>query len=155
MDSGLEVSWLPSYGPEMRSGTSNCHVRIASHTIDSPLVTRPNVLLALNEPSLRKFIESVERGGWVLYNGNELPEGVHRDDVHFIVHPFAEIADQAGAAKAANIAMLGSLMEATGCLDADKVDGALQRLVKTQKWLDLDRAALARGREVFHMELVP
>ena len=155
MDSGLEVSWLPSYGPEMRSGTSNCHVRIASHTIDSPLVTRPNVLMAMNEPSLRKFIDSVERSGWVLYNGHELPEGVHRDDVHFIVQPFAEIADQAGAAKAANIVMLGALMEATGCLDPEKVDGALQRLVKTQKWLDLDRAALVRGREVFHMELVP
>ena len=155
LDAGLEVSWLPSYGPEMRSGTSNCHVRISSKPIDSPLVTKPNVLLALNEPSLRKFIESVERGGWVVYNGHDLPEGTHRPDVNFIVRPFAEIADQSGAAKAANIVMLGALVEATGCLEQERIDSALQRVVKTQRWLDLDRAALVRGREAFHMELVP
>ena len=70
------VSWLPSYGPEMRSGTSNCHVRLSTHAIDSPLVSRPNVLLALNEPSLRKFVASVEPGGWVFYNGEVLPDDV-------------------------------------------------------------------------------
>src|SRR5271157_1646301 len=59
LDAGYEVSWLPSYGPEMRSGTSNCHVRIGSDTVDSPLVSRPNVLLAMNEPSLRKFLSNV------------------------------------------------------------------------------------------------
>src|SRR6202007_471320 len=57
---GMEVSWLPSYGPEMRSGTSNCHVRVATRPIASPVVSRPNVLLALNEPSLRKFLPTVE-----------------------------------------------------------------------------------------------
>jgi 2-oxoisovalerate ferredoxin oxidoreductase beta subunit len=62
LDAGYEVSWLPSYGPEMRSGTSNCHVRLGNHAIDSPLVSRPNVLLALNEPSLRKFLPAVEEG---------------------------------------------------------------------------------------------
>ena len=62
LEAGYEVSWLPSYGPEMRSGTSNCHVRLANHAIDSPLVSRPNVLLALNEPSLRKFLPASGRG---------------------------------------------------------------------------------------------
>src|SRR3954469_10823334 len=62
LDAGLEVSWLPSYGPEMRSGTSNCHVRISNQTIDSPLVTSPNILVAMNEPSLRKFDRSVRPG---------------------------------------------------------------------------------------------
>src|SRR5262249_30734334 len=65
LQSGHEVSWLPSYGPEMRSGTSNCHVRVSSAAIDSPLVSRPDVLLALNEPSLRKFLPAVEAGGIV------------------------------------------------------------------------------------------
>ena len=73
LDAGLEVSWLPSYGPEMRSGTSNCHVRLSNETIDSPLVTAPNILVAMNEPSLRKFDKSVRPGGWIIYNGDEVP----------------------------------------------------------------------------------
>jgi 2-oxoisovalerate ferredoxin oxidoreductase beta subunit len=155
LDAGLAVSWLPSYGPEMRSGTSNCHVRLSHKQIDSPLVTKPNVLLALNEPSLRKFIDSVDRNGWVLYNGSHLPDGVHRDDVRFVVRPFTEIADHAGDARAGNIVMLGALLEATGLLSEQAVDGALLRLVKTQRWLDLDRAAMAKGREAFRHEEIP
>ena len=81
LDAGLEVSWLPSYGPEMRSGTSNCHVRVSKHPIDSPLVTVPNFLVAMNEPSLRKFDLSVKPGGWVIYNGDVFPEDCERDDV--------------------------------------------------------------------------
>ena len=84
LESGYEVSWLPSYGPEMRSGTSNCHVRLSSGLIDSPLVSRPNVLLAMNEPSLRKFLPAVEPGGLVLYNGAALPEDCGRADVRFV-----------------------------------------------------------------------
>jgi 2-oxoisovalerate ferredoxin oxidoreductase beta subunit len=148
LDSGLEVSWLPSYGPEMRSGTSNCHVRISDQIIDTPLVNTPNVLLALNEPSLRKFIDIVECGGWIFYNGPALPEGLHRDDVHIVAQPFAEIADHAGDAKAANMVMLGALLEATHCLEPERIDSALKRVVKTQRWLDLDRAAIAKGREI-------
>ena len=82
LDAGLEVSWLPSYGPEMRSGTSNCHVRLSRQPIDSPLVTSPNVLVAMNEPSLRKFDKSVRAGGWVIFNGEEFPADCARDDVH-------------------------------------------------------------------------
>lgn len=149
---GLAVSWLPSYGPEMRSGTSNCHVRLSTGEIDSPIVTKPNVLMALNEPSLRKFIDSVDRNGWVLYNGKSLPEGVFRDDVHFIVKPFTEIADAVGDAKAGNIVMLGALLEATGILDSESVDAALRRHVKSQRWLDLDRTALIKGRQQVHEE---
>src|SRR6185295_20352909 len=78
LDAGQEVSWLPSYGPEMRSGTSNCQVRLSTRPIDSPLVSRPNVLLALNEPSLRKFLPALEAGGIVLYNASSLPEDCAR-----------------------------------------------------------------------------
>ncbi len=153
LNSGLEVSWLPSYGPEMRSGTSNCHVRISTHAVDSPLVTKPNVLFALNEPSLRKFIDSVDRDGWVFYNSDTLPEGVFREDVHFVIKPFTEIADQVGDARAGNIVMLGAMLEATQVLDQARIDAALKRLVKTERWLELDRAALARGRQVFLQEV--
>ncbi len=150
LDAGLEVSWLPSYGPEMRSGTSNCHVRLSSTPVDSPMVTRPNVLLALNEPSLHKFIESVEPGGWVFYNSAALPEGVLREDLNFVVKPFTQLADALGEARAANIVMLGALLEATGILEPGPVDEALHRIVKSERWLQLDRRALELGRGVFH-----
>jgi len=153
MDDGLEVSWLPSYGPEMRSGTSNCHVRLASHPVDSPLVTRPNVLLALNEPSLRKFLPDVAPGGIVLYNGETAPPDCEKSGVRILALPFAEMADALGSAKAANIVMLGALMAIHPVLPDERIDGALKRLVKTERWLELDRAAFARGRSaVLEME---
>jgi 2-oxoisovalerate ferredoxin oxidoreductase beta subunit len=147
LDAGYEVSWLPSYGPEMRSGTSNCHVRLSSAAIDSPLVSRPDVLLALNEPSLRKFLPAVVPGGTVLYNSEHVPEDCARPDVRMVAMPFTELADQLGNAKAANIVMLGALLETMDLLDQGRVIGALRRKVKSQKWFDLDLAALAKGRE--------
>jgi 2-oxoisovalerate ferredoxin oxidoreductase beta subunit len=148
LDAGYEVSWLPSYGPEMRSGTSNCHVRLGSRAIDSPLVSRPNVLLALNEPSLRKFLPALEESGIVIYNGSEIPGDCVRRDVRMVALPFTELADEVGAAKVGNIVMLGALLEATGMLDQDRVVGALKRLVHP-RFFDLDLAALARGRKEF------
>lgn len=146
LDAGLEVSWLPSYGPEMRSGTSNCHVRVSDRPLDSPIVSKPNVLLALNEPSLHKFLSTVEAGGWVFYNGDVLPEAA-REDVHLIALPFTKLADGLGDARAGNIVMLGALLEATSCLEAETIDRALQKIVKGARWLELDRRALECGRE--------
>jgi Pyruvate/2-oxoacid:ferredoxin oxidoreductase gamma subunit len=149
LDAGLEVSWLPSYGPEMRSGTSNCHVRLSHETIDSPLVTSPNMLLAMNEPSLKKFIASVEPGGWVLYNGDAIPADCERDDVRALAFPFTQIADELGEPRAANMVMLGALLEITNALPQANVDAALGRLVKHSRWLEIDECALARGRELY------
>jgi Pyruvate/2-oxoacid:ferredoxin oxidoreductase gamma subunit len=149
LEAGYEVSWLPSYGPEMRSGTSNCHVRLANHAIDSPLVSRPNVLLALNEPSLRKFLPTLEEGGIVLYNGGEIPADCARRDVRTVALPFTQLADELGATKVGNIVMLGALLEATGVLEQDRVVEALKRLVNP-RFFELDLAALARGRKEFH-----
>ena len=116
LDAGLEVSWLPSYGPEMRSGTSNCHVRLSSQAIDSPLVTAPNILVAMNEPSLRKFDKSVRPGGWVIYNGEEFPADCVREDVRVLALPFTQVAHELGDARACNMVMLGALLEiAKGC----------------------------------------
>jgi 2-oxoisovalerate ferredoxin oxidoreductase beta subunit len=147
LDAGLEVSWLPSYGPEMRSGTSNCHVRLSDKPVDSPLVSRPNVLLAMNEPSLDKFFKSVDAGGWILYNGEKLPDGHARNDVNVVALPFARIADGLGNSKVGNIVMLGTLLELTGMLSGEQVDKALRRKVKSERWLELDRKAIEAGRE--------
>jgi 2-oxoisovalerate ferredoxin oxidoreductase beta subunit len=149
LDAGLHVSWLPSYGPEMRSGTSNCHIRLSHQPVDSPLVTSPNMLLAMNEPSLKKFVSTVQPGGWILYNGAAIPEDCRRSDVHALAFPFTQIADQLGEPRVANMVILGALLEITGVLPQASVDAALHRLVKHSRWLEIDERALARGRELY------
>ncbi len=153
LDAGLEVSWLPSYGPEMRSGTSNCHVRLSREPIDSPLVTVPNLLVAMNEPSLKKFDLSVKPGGWVIYNGDTFPEECRREDVHVLALPFTRIADELGDARAANMVMLGALLEIADALPQASIDAALKRLVKNPRWVALDERALARGRMLYRESL--
>jgi 2-oxoisovalerate ferredoxin oxidoreductase beta subunit len=154
LDAGLEVSWLPSYGPEMRSGTSNCHVRISSQIIDSPLVNLPDVLVAMNEPSLRKFDASVRPGGWVIYNGDSFPEDCKRKDVNVLALPFTNIAHELGDARVGNMVMLGAVLEASGVLPDASIDAALRRLVKSAKWVELDERAMARGRALLKEALV-
>jgi 2-oxoisovalerate ferredoxin oxidoreductase beta subunit len=153
LDAGLEVSWLPSYGPEIRSGTSNCHVRISGQTIDSPLVTQPTVLVAMNEPSLEKFHASVRPGGWILYNGETVPEDCKREDVHVLARPFTHLADELGDARAGNMVMLGALLEIAAVLPEASIDAALRRLVKHPRWVALDERALALGRELYRKSL--
>ena len=99
----------------------------SSDPVDSPVVSRPNMLLALNEPSLRKFLPAMEPGGTVLYNAEELPEDCACDGVRMVVRPFTRLADEMGAAKAANIVMLGALLEATGLLEERQIVAALRR----------------------------
>jgi 2-oxoisovalerate ferredoxin oxidoreductase beta subunit len=149
LDAGLEVSWLPSYGPEMRSGTSNCHIRLSQEPIDSPLVTSPNVLLAMNEPSLKKFAAAVQPGGWILYSGDAIPDDCKRGDVHALAFPFTQIADTLGEPRVANMVILGALLEITGVLPQASVEAALHRLVKQPRWLEIDERALSRGRELY------
>jgi 2-oxoisovalerate ferredoxin oxidoreductase beta subunit len=149
LEAGLEVSWLPSYGPEMRSGTSNCHVRLSNESIDSPLVTSPNILIAMNEPSLRKFDKSVRPGGWIIYNGETFPADCERDDVQVLALPFTQIAHELGSARICNMVMLGALLEIADGLPQVSIDAALRRLVTNAKWFELDERALQRGRELF------
>ena len=137
----------------MRSGTSNCRVRLSSQTIDSPLVTSPNVLVAMNEPSLRKFDKSVRAGGWVIYNGDEFPADCVRDGVHVLAAPFTQLADELGDKRAANMVMLGALLEIAGELPQVSIDAALRRLVKNPRWIKLDERAMARGRELHQASL--
>jgi len=149
LDAGLEVSWLPSYGPEMRSGTSNCHVRLSRNEIDSPMVTNPDVLVAMNEPSLRKFYKSVPAGGWILYNGDVYPSDCEQDGVHVLACPFTQVANELGDARACNMVMLGALLEIAGVLQDVNIDAAFKRLVKSPRWMELNGRALAKGRALY------
>ena len=124
-----------------------------AQTIDSPLVTAPSVLVAMNEPSLRKFDKSVRAGGWVIYNGDEFPADCVREDVHVLAAPFTQLADELGNARATNMVMLGALLEIAGVLPQASIDAALRRLIKNPRWVELDERALARGRELYKTSL--
>jgi 2-oxoisovalerate ferredoxin oxidoreductase beta subunit len=117
------------------------------------MVTSPNVLVAMNEPSLRKFVTTVRPGGWILYNGDDLPEDCARTDVHELSIPFTHVADEIGDARITNMVMLGALLEISGALPQSSVDAALRRLVKSSRWFELDERALERGRELYRSSL--
>jgi 2-oxoisovalerate ferredoxin oxidoreductase beta subunit len=152
MREGLEVSWLPSYGPEMRSGSAHCHVCLSKERIGSPLISHPNVLIAMNELSLRKFASQVPAGGLILYNRDRLPGDFEKPAAQTICIPAAEIADKLGSAKAANIVMMGALLEETECLSAATAMNVIQDKVKKVALLEIDRQALAAGRQFIDHE---
>ena len=143
----MEVSWLPSYGPEMRSGSAHCHVTLSNDRIGTPLISQPEVLVAMNELSLHKFAPSVASGGLILYNSTKLPEGFAAPQARVVCVPASEIADGLGTAKVANVVMLGALLEETECLPTESAISVLEQTVKNAKLLELDRKAIAAGRD--------
>jgi len=150
----MEVSWLPSYGPEMRSGSANCHVTLSHERIGAPLINHPEVLVAMNEPSLRKFGPQVKAGGVILYNGRTLPEGLHYEGVTVDCVPANDIADQIGSAKVANVVMLGALLEATDCLPFTAARDVLSGMVKNPKLAEMNELALEAGRNHVDTEVL-
>jgi len=146
MREGLEVSWLPSYGPEMRSGSAHCHVCLSKERIGSPLIQHPDVLIAMNEISLRKFASMVPASGLVIYNGREVPADLGSIPARVHCVPASEIADQIGSMKVANIVLLGALLEETGCLDFGTVIATIAEKIKKVALADLNRKALELGR---------
>ncbi|MDR3749223.1 MAG: 2-oxoacid:acceptor oxidoreductase family protein [Acidobacteriota bacterium] len=141
----MEVSWLPSYGPEMRSGSAHCHVTLGHERIGTPLISQPEVLVAMNELSLHKFAPSVASGGLILYNHTQLPEGFSAPQARVVCVPASEIADKLGSAKVANVVMLAALLEETECLPSETAMAVLEATVKNPKFLELDRQALKAG----------
>jgi 2-oxoisovalerate ferredoxin oxidoreductase beta subunit len=142
----LEVSWLPSYGPEMRSGSAHCHVCLSKERIGSPLISHPDVLVAMNEFSLRKFAHEVNSGGIILYNGSTIPADFAAPEVQVVAMPASEIADKLGSTMATNIVMLGALLEETECLAPGTALSVLEDKVKKPALLEIDRKALTAGR---------
>jgi 2-oxoisovalerate ferredoxin oxidoreductase beta subunit len=143
---GLEASWLPSYGPEMRSGSAHCHVCLSRNRIGSPVVSQPDVLIAMNELSLRKFASQLSEHGLILYNGAALPQDFTPPLARVACIPAAEIADKLGFAKAANIVLLGALLEETGYLKSETALAAIAAGVKKPAVFEVNREALAEGR---------
>ena len=150
MREGLDVSWLPSYGPEMRSGSAHCHVCLSKDRIGSPVISRPDVLVAMNEISLRKFYAQVAPGGTIIYGREQLPEDLKNDitisQAQVVCIPASEIADKLGSAKVANVVIMGALLEETECLSAATAMQVLEKKVKNPALLELDRKAIEAGR---------
>jgi 2-oxoisovalerate ferredoxin oxidoreductase beta subunit len=146
MREGLEVSWLPSYGPEMRSGSAHCHVCFSKERIGSPLISHPDVLIAMNEISLRKFAPQVPSGGLILYNRESLPADFSAS-ARVICIPASEIADSLGSAKVANVVMMGALLEETECLSTTTAMDVIQAKVKKVELLETNRKALQAGHD--------
>ncbi|MDD4080452.1 MAG: 2-oxoacid:acceptor oxidoreductase family protein [Eubacteriales bacterium] len=125
---GHEVSWVPSYGPEMRGGTANCAVVISDEPIGSPVVNRPTELIAMNGPSLAKFEPNVLPGGLILVNASQVEQKVSRQDVKAYYIPSMEEAGKLGNFKVANMVMLGAYIKATGALKMDTIAQMLSHI---------------------------
>ena len=120
------VTWLPSYGPEMRGGTSNCSVVVSDKEVASPIIPSPDVLIAMNKPSLAKFKDSTASGGIILVNSSLIEDKVDRKDVRTYYVPANEIGAEAGNAKTANIVMLGAYIALTKLFSADLVKHVIE-----------------------------
>ena len=144
MLAGREVSWLPSYGPEMRGGTANCSVTISQQEIGSPLIQHPTHLVAMNGPSLERFLPEVEPGGVVFYNSSMIENPAGRDDVRMIAVPVNEIADGLGQAKVGNMVMLGAMLR-SGCGVSEEAVVATLPALGRPELVEMNRRALEAG----------
>lgn len=146
---GKEVSWLPSYGPEMRGGTANCSVCIADEPIGSPLVVNPNVFVAMNQPSFEKFIDKVTPGGLVILDSTLIKADKVREDVKVIPMPATDMAEQNDLKGLANIIILGKVFAETGfCTEESLMEGLAHCVpAKKQHLVAANQKAIQLGRE--------
>lgn len=157
MDDQLEVSWLPSYGPEMRGGTANVTVCISERMIGSPLVTRPKSLIAMNRPSLDKFGPKVTPGGLILINQSLVDADIDRQDCTIVKIDSLKLARDVGSEKAATMIMLGAWMGLTRMVSTSAMQQALEDHFHGERasWLDVNLRAFASGmlvgRDYHHM----
>lgn len=148
MDKGLQVAWIPSYGPEMRGGTAYCTVVISDRPIGSPIIRNPSHLVAMNRPSLEKFATVVKPKGVVLVNSSLISVRSGRSDVDELVVPVTEIANELGSAKAANIVALGAFVARSKIVDFDALTASVKNeFAKKEKFIPLNMKALERGKQ--------
>ena len=149
MDHGLGVTWLPSYGPEMRGGTANCTVVLSEDgEVGSPIVDEPTGLIAMNLPSLDKFEPIVAKGGVVLINGSLIDREVERKDVSSFSIPLNELGEKVGNLRAINMIALGAYVKASGVVSLAVVKEAMREMLEKNgkgKFIPLNEKALEEG----------
>ncbi|HQK57200.1 MAG TPA: 2-oxoacid:acceptor oxidoreductase family protein [Candidatus Syntrophosphaera sp.] len=150
MKEGKNVSWLPSYGPEMRGGTANVSTVISDGPIASPIVSYPDVLVALNQPSLDKFGPMVRKGGVIIYNTNMCPRGCNRDDVQLLPVPMNDIANEIGSSIVLNMLAIGIIIGKTGLVKYETIEDELKSFLqeKNPDLLDKNLQAIKKGIEI-------
>lgn len=150
MKEGKSVSWLPSYGPEMRGGTANVSTVVSDGLIASPIVSYPDVLVALNQPSLDKFGPMVRKGGVVIINTTMCPHGCKRDDVQIIAAPLSDIALEIGSSMVLNMLAIGIVIGKTGLIKYETIEEDLTSFLKVKNpdLLEKNLAAIKRGIEI-------
>ncbi len=144
---GKKVSWLPSYGPEMRGGTANCSVIISDDPIGSPIVNNPDTLVAMNLPSLDKFEAAVNAGGYIFVDSALISRKVARDDVKAIYIPATQLASDNDMVGLANIIILGRAMRELKIFSLDELKATISKVVSDRKraLLDKNLAAIELG----------
>lgn len=147
MRSGYYTTWLPSYGPEMRGGTANCHVMISNKRIGSPLVSETDVLFAMNLPSLDKFEDEVRKDGLILVNSSLINRNVKRNDLEVLYIPATELADEVGNTKAANLVMFGAYVAKSKILSQECALFTANETVKKKEFLKVNEEAFRKGME--------
>ena len=149
LNEGREVSYLSSYGPEVRGGTSNCSVIISDEAVGSPIVTDPEILVALNLPSLDKYESAVRPGGMIFVDSSLVDRKVERDDVSVFYIPATAMAGEAGIPTLANMILLGQMIRHTEVVSFDALGETLSHLVSARHrdMLELNEKALKMGYE--------
>jgi 2-oxoisovalerate ferredoxin oxidoreductase beta subunit len=145
---GLEVSWIPSYGPEMRGGTAHCHLRLSRNSIASPWISRPSSLMAFNQPSVEKFAHEILPGGLLFVNSSMVQEVPDRSDIRVFRVPAYEAANNLGNPKSANMIMLGAYLEVTRAIEQDSILSAFAEHGIKPEMLQSNREALEAGRRI-------
>ena len=143
---GKNATFFPAYGAEQRGGTANCTVVISDQDIGSPVVSKLDVVIVMNEPSLMKFIDWVKPGGTVIINSSLINCEIKRDDVRIIKVPANEIAYKLGSLKSANMVLLGSYLKASEALSIDTVIEIMKKeLARKPKFIPINEAAIHAG----------
>lgn len=146
---GKNVSWLPSYGPEKRGGTANCHVIVGDEEVGSPIISSASVLIAMNGPSLEKFESLVEPGGIIITDKSLVPVKPTRTDIKLYEIPATEMAYELGNATYAGVIILGKLIALTDIVSTENFEVALRSILKPSKHFMIpeEMKALQRGAE--------
>jgi len=142
-----QVSWLPSYGPEMRGGTANCSVILSDMPVGSPIITNPDVLVAMNLPSLMKFVDAVVPGGKILIDSTLIDVKVERTDVEVFYIPATQIAKDAGFSTLANMVLAGKVLKEIDAVTFDGNKETLESFIPAKKanLIDINCQALKTG----------
>lgn len=144
---GKQVSWLPSYGPEMRGGTANCSVILSDTPVGSPIVSNPDVLIAMNLPSLDKYENEAVSGAKIFVESTLISRKIERSDVDAFYVPATKIASELGAPTLANMVLIGKMIKETGAVDFATIEDGLKKVIPAKKanMLEINLKALKAG----------